>query len=104
MDQQALKRQLRAKFEATMHQAMAAVETAPDGQWIAASEWAVRDAFQGLMRECFQEIVQAKIDADPVSNAGSFSPGARPARDGGGGGGGAAVQGRAAGRRAHRRR
>ncbi len=99
MDRQALKRQLRAKFDATVDQAMKAVETAPDGQWIAASEWVVRDAFQGLMRECFQEIVQAKIDADPAASAASFSPGARAARDDGG-----AVQGCAAGRRAHRRR
>jgi hypothetical protein len=99
MDQQALKRQLRAKFEATMDQALAAVETAPDGQWIAASEWAVRDAFQGLMRECFQEIVQAKIDSDPAASAASFSPGERAP-----GHGGAAIQGRAPGRRAHRRR
>jgi hypothetical protein len=99
MDRQALKRQLRAKFDATVDRAMEAVETAPDGQWIATSEWAVRDAFQGLMRECFQEIVQAKIDADPAASAAAFSPGARAARDGG-----AAVQGRAAGRRAHRRR
>lgn len=98
MDRRALKRKLQAKFEATVDQAMAAVETAPDGQWIAASEWAVRDAFQGLMRACFQEIVQAKIDADPAASAASFSPGARP------GGDGRAVQGRAPARRAHGRR
>ena len=99
MDRQTLKRQLRAKFDATVDQAMQAVETAPEGQWIAASEWVVRDAFQGLMRECFQEIVQAKIDSDPAASAAAFSPDARPARDNG-----AAVQGRAAGRRAQRRR
>jgi hypothetical protein len=98
MDRQALKRALQAKFDATVDRAMEAVETAPDGQWIAASEWAVRDAFQGLMRECFQEIVQAKIDRDPAASAASFSPGARPTRDGG------AVQGRTPGRHTHRRR
>ena len=97
MDRQALKRQLRGKVEAALDKAMNAVESAPDGQWIAGSEWAVRGAFQDLMRECFQEIVQAKVDADPAAAAGSFSPGARP-------GPGGAVQGRSARRRAQRRR
>ena len=93
MDRQALKRRLRPKVDAALDKALDAVQAAPDGQWIAGSEWAVRGAFQELMRECFQEIVQAKVDADPASSAGSFSPGARPAAAG-------AVQGRAAGRRA----
>ena|SRR5688572_6970658 len=97
MDRRALKRKLRAKFESRLDEAMDAVESAPDGRWIAGSEWAVRDAFVGLMRECFQELVQAKLDRDPAALAGSFSPGARPGRDG-------AVQGRAARRRAQRGR
>jgi hypothetical protein len=97
MDRQALKRKLRAKFESKVDLAIDAVEAAPDGQWVAGSEWAVRGAFQELMRECFQEMVQARIDHDPAASAGSFSPGGRPAPDG-------AVQGRAAGRRAQRRR
>ena len=100
MDRQALKRRLREKAEAAIEKAMDAVESAPDGRWVAGSEWAVRGAFQDLMRECFQEIVQARVDADPAASAGSFSPGARP----GSGGGEAAVQGRAAGGRAQRRR
>ena len=97
MDRQALRRQLRSKLDSVLERAMDAVEAAPDGRWIAGSEWAVRGAFQELMRECFQEIVQAKVDADPAASAGSFSPGARP-------GHGGAVQGRAARRRAQRRR
>lgn len=98
MDRRALRRRLRDKAEAAIEKAMDAVESAPDGQWIAGSEWAVRGAFQDLMRECFQEIVQAKVDADRSAPAGSFSPGGRVARGGG------AVQGRAAGERAQRRR
>ena len=97
MDRQALKRKLRGKIESKLDEALDAVEAAPDGQWIAGSEWAVRGAFQELMRECFQEMVQARIDRDPAAEAGSFSPGARPGQDG-------AVQGRAARRRAQRRR
>lgn len=97
MDREALRRELRSKVDAALDKAMDAVQAAPDGQWIAGSEWAVRGAFQDLMRECFQRLVQAKIDADPAAAAGSFSPGARPGPHG-------AVQGRAAGRRAQRRR
>src|SRR6476619_5140950 len=97
MDRRALRRRLREKAGAAIEKAMDAVEAAPDGQWIAGSEWAVRGAFHDLMRECFQEIVQAKVDCDPAASTGSFSPGARPGPDG-------AVQGRAAGRRAQRRR
>ena len=97
MDRQALKRKLRVKFESRLDEALDAVEAAADGQWIAGSEWAVRGAFQQLMRECFQEMVQARIDRDPAASAGSFSPGARAGQGG-------AVQGRAARRRAQRRR
>ena len=101
MDRQGLKRQLRGKVEAALDKAMDAVQSAPDGRWIAGSEWAVRGAFQDLMRECFQEIVQAKVDSDPAASAGSFSPGAGP---GPGGAVRGSVQGRAARRRAQRRR
>jgi len=97
MDRQALRRRLQAKVDAALDKAVEAVESAPDGRWIAGSEWAVRDAFQGLMRECFQEIVQAKIDADPAASAASFPPGGLPGKA-------RAVQGGAAGGRAERRR
>jgi hypothetical protein len=97
MDRQGLKRRLRDKVEAALDRAMDAVQSAPDGQWIAGSEWAVRGAFQELMRDCFREIIQEKVDSDPSAAPGSFSPGGRPGPDG-------AVQGRAARRRAQRRR
>ena len=98
MDRQKLRRCLHAKVDAALDRAVDAVESAPDGRWVDASEWAVRAAFQELMGDCFQAILQAKVDADPAANAGSFSPGGRAA------GRRAAVQGRAAGRRADRRR
>jgi hypothetical protein len=99
MDRQAVRRKLLGKAGEAIDKAMDAVEAAPDGRWIAGSEWAVRGAFQELMQECFQEVVQAKIDSDPdpAASAGSFSPGARPGHDG-------AVQEVAAARRAQRRR
>ena len=97
MDRQALRRELQGMADAALDKAIEAVEAAPDGAWIAGSEWAVRGAFQELMRGCFQRIVQAKVDADPAAAAGSFSPGRRVGKGG-------AVQGRAARRRAERRR
>ena len=103
MDRQALRRQLRSKLDSVLERAMDAVEAAPDGRWIAGSEWAVREAFAELTKECFQAIVQARIDADSAASGGSFSPGRRraaaaaTARD-------AAVQGRASAVRAQRRR
>jgi hypothetical protein len=97
MDRQKLRRELHAKVDAASDRAMDAVAAAPDGRWVDASEWAVRAAFQELMGECFQTILQARVDADPAANAGSFSPGGRAAKR-------PAVQGRAAGQRADRGR
>lgn len=97
MDRQKLRRELHARVDQALERAMQAVESAPDGQWISASEWVVRTAFAELTRDCFQAIVQAKVDADPAANVGSFSPGRHPAGDG-------AVQGCSTGRRAQRRR
>jgi hypothetical protein len=101
MDRQALRRELHAKVDRALDRAMEAVAAAPDGQWINASEWVVREAFQELTRDCFQAIIQARVDADPATNAAAFSP------DGGRGvrrGDDRAVQRRATGRRADRRR
>jgi hypothetical protein len=68
MDREALKRELTEQFQLSLDQAMEAVEQAPDGRWIAASEWQVREVFQRLMAESFQRILQAKLDAaDPAA-------------------------------------
>ena len=98
MDRQKLRRELHAKVDAALDRAVDAVELAPDGRWVDASEWAVRAAFQELMGECFRAILQAKVDADPAADAGSFSPGGRAAARR------RAVQGRTADHRADRGR
>jgi hypothetical protein len=100
MNRETLRRELAAKLDQALERAMDAVEAAPDGQWISASEWVVREAFQELTRDCFQAMIQARVDAaaEPAANAAAFSPG------GGGGNNARAVQGRAARRRAQRRR
>ena len=97
MDRNVLKTRMRERVEATMEAAFKAVEEAPDGQWIAASEWEVRDAFQSLTAECFREILQARIDAEPSASQAAFSPCGKP-------GGGAQRQGGSPGPGADRRR
>jgi len=74
MDRAALKQRLMARCEATVEAAMAAVDAAPDGAWISGSEWPMREVFQKLTAECFQEIVQARIDDHATANAAAFSP------------------------------
>jgi hypothetical protein len=74
MDRNVLKQRMRERFESAMEAALKAVEGAPDGQWIAGSEWQVRDTFQQLMSDCFGELVQGRIDAQPSENQAAFSP------------------------------
>ena len=71
MDRDKLKRELTEHFQVSLNQAMEAVEKAPDGQWIAASEWQIREIFQQLMAQSYQKILQAKLDA---ANQAAFSP------------------------------
>jgi len=72
MDRNVLKAQMQERFEATWEEACKAVETAPDGQWIAGSEWQVQEAFQKLMADCYREIVQSRIDALPSEKQAAF--------------------------------
>jgi hypothetical protein len=90
MDKEVLKRRLSERFQQALAEALAAVEAAPDGQWIAASEWQVRDVFQRLTAECYQGMVQGRVDAQPSAARAAFSPGGQA-------GGGAAEQGSARG-------
>jgi hypothetical protein len=75
MDRDKLKRELTGQFQVSLDQAMEAVEKAPDGQWIAASEWQIRDIFQRLMQQSFEKLLQARLDA---ADEAAFSP-SRPA-------------------------
>lgn len=83
MDRDALKRELTAQFQQSLDEAIKAVETAPDGRWIAASEWQIREIFQKLMAQSYQRILQAKLDA---ADQAAFSPsgpaGPSPAQQG----------------------
>ena len=93
MDKDVLMYQMTERFQKLYSRALDALERAPDGQWIAASEFAFRDAFLELMKESYQAALQAKIDTHPAAQQAAFSPsepcvGRRP---------GAAQQGRASG-------
>jgi len=84
MDREVLKQQLRERFEQALNQMIESVEQAPDGRWIAASEWQVRQAGQDLTRDCYQAILQARIDQTPAASSPPFSPsaGQAPAQQG----------------------
>ncbi len=74
MDREVLLHQMTERFQELYGQALEAVEKAPDGQWIAASEWAFRDTFQKLMQESYEAALQARIDAHATASAAAFSP------------------------------
>jgi hypothetical protein len=78
MDMDVLKRELMARAAVAADQAMAAVAKAPDGQWIAGSEWQIREIYQRLMEESFQEILQSRIQAHPAAELAAFPPCGRP--------------------------
>src|SRR5437763_4921443 len=99
MDKDVLQSRLNELCQQAMSEARAAVDQAPDGHWIAASEWQVRDIFQRLTRDCYQAMLQAKADAHWAADQAVFSPGG-----GGGGGAASAEQGQTQEAGAQRRR
>ena len=62
---------MRNQIEQTVRGVMEAVEQAPDGQWIDASEERVRDLFGQLRQQTYQQALQMRIDAVESD----FSPG-----------------------------
>jgi hypothetical protein len=77
MDKEVLKRQLAERCQQALDEALRAVDEAPDGQWIAASEWEVRGIFQKLTADCFGQMIQDRIDRLPSAPQAAFSPGGR---------------------------
>ena len=74
MDRDVLMHQMRERFDELYSQALDALESAPDGQWITASEFVFRDKFQELMAESYQAALQARIDTHPTARQAAFSP------------------------------
>ena len=54
---------MKQEFEEFAKQVMEAVNDAPDGQWIAASEEPVRDLCAEMRRKLFERAVQQRVDA-----------------------------------------
>ncbi len=78
MDKDVLDQRLEELFRQAMSEARAAVEAAPDGQWISASEWPVREIMQRFTRESYQMMLQARADVHPAAAEAAFSPDAGP--------------------------
>lgn len=74
MDREVLMNQMGERFREEFAKALDALERAPDGHWIDASEMAFRDAALTVGREGLELAVQAKVDAHPTAQAAAFSP------------------------------
>jgi len=68
--------QMTERFQELYNRALDALDQAPDGQWIAASEGAFRDAFVQLMKESDPAGLQSKVDAHPTAQAAAHCVGA----------------------------
>src|SRR5215203_3076485 len=62
---------MRPEVERMLAGVMRAVNDAPDGAWIGASEMVVRDLFADLRRLAYEAALQTRVDAAEAS----FSPG-----------------------------
>lgn len=74
MDRDVLLHRMTERFQELYNQGLDALDRAPDGQWIAASERVFLDVFRQLMTESFQAAMQTKVDAHPTAQSAAFSP------------------------------
>ena len=74
MDHEVLMAQMEERFREEFAKALQAVEDAPDGHWIDASEMAFRDAALTVAREGLELAIPAKTDAHPTARSAAFSP------------------------------
>jgi hypothetical protein len=75
MSAQAYVRRMRQRMEQALRRVAEAVNNAPDGQWINASEMRVFEEFNDLRQDAYQTALQMRADAA----ASAFSPD-RPAQ------------------------
>ncbi len=71
MDVEAYVRAMQEQVEVRLRKVAEAVNAAPDGSWINASEMEVRDLFAALRAEAYEKALQMRVDAAE----GAFSPG-----------------------------
>jgi len=72
MDKEVLKQRLTEQFQRSLQRALDAVDQAADGQWIADSEWQVRDIFQKLTTDCYEQLLQQRLAQ--LQKQAAFSP------------------------------
>jgi len=82
IDRDELVRRMRADFEKTMAEVTEAVNDAPDGHLIDASEERARDTLGEFRRRAYETAVQMRVEATEESLA--FSPSGSGAARGGG--------------------
>ena len=63
-------REMEAEVRQALSRVVDAVNAAPDGQWISASEVPVRDVMNELRRKAYEKAVQMRVD----SKESTFSP------------------------------
>ena len=80
MDREVLIHEMTERFQELYAQAITALEDAPDGQWISASEHAFRDLFQQLLTESYETALEHKIAQHPTADQAAFSPSRQPDR------------------------
>lgn len=74
MDRDVVMHQMTERFQELLAKGLDAVEQAPDGEWIAASEGVFLDIGQQLIRESLEAALQARVDAHSTAKAATFSP------------------------------
>ena len=74
VDRDELIRRMRAEFEKTMAQVVEAVNAAPDGHWIDASEERCRDVLGEFRQKAYETALQMKIEATETHVAFPPSP------------------------------
>lgn len=79
VDREALRQELLAKFEATLNAVADAVDSAPNGAWIEASEEPSRQALDAFRQAVYQATLQAKVDAAEAAFPPSAQRGAKDA-------------------------
>ena len=73
---EAFAQRMQASIDQAMREVAEAVNKAPDGAWINASEIKVRDVFADLRREAYETALQMRLDAAQAA----FSPGGQGQR------------------------
>jgi len=74
MDKDVLVHEMTERFPERYAQALAALERAPDGEWISASEHAFRDVFQQLLTESYEAALKDRVEQHPTAGQAAFSP------------------------------